>query len=64
MSSYEFDREALDEIEYWQAQAAMWQEKAENLYGHLTNLIELNDLQADLHVIDMQIKEIKKELDS
>lgn len=63
MSSYEFDQEALDEIEYWKSQAELFQERFENAYDMLQNLIALNELQVSQRVMDEAIEKIKEELD-
>jgi hypothetical protein len=63
LSSYEFDREALDEIDYWRNRAETSEERADRLFGHLTNLMELNELQASLRTIDDAIEKIKIDLE-
>lgn len=63
MSSYEFDQEALDEIDYWKDRATHWQERFENTYEMLTQLIELNELQVSQRVMDGAIEKIKEDLD-
>ena len=63
MSSYEFDKEAQDEIDYWRDRATKSEERADKLFGHLTNLIELNELQAPLSTIDEAIRTIKIDLE-